>query len=206
MRNANNNYNSLIDNNREQFSMHKSLSEQNLMFDPVYFEYVSHLVLQQHIQGSKNAELLDGYKLCMWNSRADRHLLASLTRSNQLIIFDCTLLSVSNQQNTPPSHPEESKTYTHVFDTTTGSACFDLTEFWLAEYKESLIPSVASGSSSLEENMTYLDLVVPVCFIWAQTPIRFLHNDVTFVVDLLFVAFKSNEIACFLVYDHLKVQ
>jgi hypothetical protein len=75
---------------------------------------------------------------------------------------------------------------------------------WASEFK----PGLASAKwRSIEDYMAGMDQIIPVALVWAQSPIPLdAHRTKTTQVEALFVAFKSNEIACFLIHDDFKVQ
>lgn len=191
--------NRLIDNNSEQFGVHKNLTEYALMFDPFYFECLTQLAAQDEAKTSSQP-VEDVYKLCMWNSRADRHYLTTLTRTNQLIIFDCTRLGVENRENVLNKQLGEVG-FLKTFDVVTNSKCLNLTELWTCQFKSSIIDR---QWKSIDDYLSGLDQIVPVSMTWSSSPVV-LDGLVTRIVEILFVAFKSNQIACFLIGDGLEV-
>lgn len=210
----------LIDNNREQFETHRLLAEYALMLDPFYFECLEQLTgrQQQHQQqqdpneSSTTPAVVEGvYKSCMWNSRVDQHYLAALTRSNQLVLFDCTRLGGEQRENVIEDEEEQAdeKSHTRVFDSPTRSRCLNVTEMWAAGFKSSEIYADRKWRS-IGDYLNGLDQIVPVVFAWSDNPI-ILDAESSLcatarTVEILFVAFKSNEIACFLIGDNLDVK
>jgi hypothetical protein len=98
---------------------------------------------------------------------------------------------------------EEEKTYTKIFDTATKSNVLNLTEFWLEKFKANLCEEKIN---SVGEYLRCVDQIVPISIAWAQEPFAFkapssTHKD----LELLFVAFKSNEVACFIVHSGIQV-
>lgn len=214
----------LIDNNREQFETHRLLAEYALMLDPFYFECLEQLTGRQQQQQQQEpnessttspAVVEDVYKSCMWNSRVDQHYLAALTRSNQLVLFDCTRLGGEQRENVIEDEEEEEaaaadeKSHSRVFDSPTRSRCLNVTEMWAAEFKSSEIYADRKWKS-IEDYLNGLDQIVPVMFAWSESPVVLEAESSVCTtarsVEILFVAFKSNEIACFLIADNLEVK
>lgn len=191
--------NRLIDNNTDQFVSHQNLAEYALMFDPFYFECLTQFAAQ-HEAKTNSQSVDDLYKLCLWNSRADLHYLTTLTRTNQLIIFDCTRLGVGNRESVLNKQLGEVG-YLKTFDVVTNSKCLNLTELWTCEFKSSIIDK---QWKNIDEYLSVLDQIVPVSMAWSSSPVM-LDGLVKKIVEILFVAFKSNHIACFLIGDSLEV-
>lgn len=166
------------------------------MFDPFYYECLEQLALQEEAR-TTGQQVEDVYKLCRWNSRADRHFLATLTRSNQIIIFDCTRLGVEQRDNVLDSQ-DINEGFLRVFDKATRSKCLNLSELWIAEQKSSLI---GCQWKNVESYLAGIDQIVPVALTWSEGPVMLDDK----LVDVLLVAFKSNEIACFQIDDNLQV-
>lgn len=98
---------------------------------------------------------------------------------------------------------EEEKTYTKMFDTTTKSNVLNLTEFWLEKFKDNLCKEKIN---SVGEYLRNVDQIVPISIAWAQEPFTFKDpSSPNKDLELLFVAFKSNEVACFIVHSGIQV-
>jgi hypothetical protein len=80
-----------------------------------------------------------------------------------------------------------------MFDKRTNSKMVNLTEYWLERYRPECLKN-----KTLTEFLTNINRVVPVASHWSNGVFKIPDSPVEF--ELLFVAFKSNELAVFLVF------
>ena len=204
---------SLREANKDQYAFHKNLYEQNRLFDVYYFEYLSYLntSLLQQKENNSVSNAFDGFKYTKWNSSLNLNILCAITNCNQLVLFDCSRLNVentvniTNQENTQnnldltdldmSSLKTSSESYKKVFDLKTKSKQINLTEFWILKYCSYLIDL---KPRSLNDFVANMNRIVPVCVCWSSV----IQLKPGLEGELLFVAFKSNEIGVFLVHNH----
>ena len=169
----------------------------------------------------------DGYRFCAWNSNLRRNLLFTITECNQMILFDLTkLISSSNnninlkslndiesifedqelmqidesQRATHRRNRSYLKNSTKKFDFKTQSKLVNMTEYWLRRYRPECLKN-----SSLQQFKDHMSRVIPLSAFWSRNGFEMnLSAGSVIEFELLFIAFKSNEIGAFLVFieDH----
>ena len=148
-------------------------------------------------QSNLSCAFESGFKRVNWNSNLDTNLLCAITNCNQLFLLDCTRLTHENNLNLTETSTEEKNetadSYENVFDLKTNSKYFNLTELWLVTYRPSIIKS---QPNNLNDFLLSLNQITPTCVTWSSVFKTKLNSE----FELLFVAFKSNEIGIFLIY------
>ena len=148
-------------------------------------------------QSNLSSVFESGFKYVKWNSNLDISLLCAITNCNQLILFDCSQLTAENTSNLLDSDSENrTASSENIFDIKSNSKYFNLTEFWLNTYNSNLIRFQAK---TIEEFLANLNKITPTCAIWSSV-FKFILNVNPIYFELLFVAFKSNQIGVFLLY------
>lgn len=138
-----------------------------------------------------------GFKRVKWNSSLGCNLLCAITNCNQLLLFDCSKLDEENNANLLENESEKTtNSFENVFDVKSESKYFNLTELWLKEYNSDMIGFV---SKTITDFFINLNRITPTFAHWS---LIFKIESESGVIDfeMLFVAFKSNKIAVFLVY------
>jgi hypothetical protein len=212
----------------EQLFIHKLLHSQTKFFDAYLCDFLSSLnqadtrsngnqsSAQANDQPSNSQQkpAFDGYTSCLWNSNLKLNLLLATTQCNQMLLFDMTrvlksthassinLKSLNDEQfenddlweGVRPSHPEkpqsELRQATKMFDLRTKSRVVNLTEYWLTRYRRDCF-----RNKTLPQFLANVNRVTPVAVLWSNIVFRMDAWE----FELLFVGFKSGELAVFLV-------
>ena len=185
--NQENDINKFIDQNSEQYLIKKTNFDQSKIYDSFYYEYLSYL----NPYLNQNQTLIDNYKYLKWSSNINLHLLATITTTNQLIIFDCTKLQINNQTNVPDKNNKPNDECITIFDSKTKSVSFNLTELWMIKH--------CKYSTTFKNNDDFIlniNRIIPTSLCWSSSTITFDNTQ----FDLIFVSFKSNEIGVFAVF------
>jgi hypothetical protein len=185
--NRENDINKFIEQNKEQYLNKKTNFEQSKIYDSYYYEYLSYL----NPYLNQNQSLIDSYKYLKWCPNNNLHLLAAITTTNQLIIFDCTKLQINNQTNILEKNNEENCEYISIFDLKTKSVSINLTELWMIKHFK-----YSNPFKTYEEFILNINRMIPTSLCWSSSTIDYKN----FQFDLIFVSFKSNEIGAFLIY------
>jgi hypothetical protein len=138
-----------------------------------------------------------GFKRVKWNSSLETNLLCAITNCNQLLLFDCSKLKEEHNVNLLDDQTEKiTDSFENVYDVKSESKYFNLTELWLKEYNSDMINFEPKTINKFLQN---LDRITPTFVHWSSTyRLEIKLSQVVF--EMLFVAFKSNQIAVFLVY------
>jgi hypothetical protein len=185
----------VIESNLDQYLKNKHFIDQIKLFDPDMFDYLSFLnPITNPNQEAKNnpanktlfSYFYYGFKYCKWNQNSNLHLLTVITACNQLLLFDCTLLNFDIRVNTMPVKNEDS--YVNIFDTTTGSKCFNLSELWLIKQKSELI---TNKPNSIDQYFDNIKQILPLHVCWSK-PIQLNQNNLVNYFILLKFLSKTN--------------
>ena len=137
----------------------------------------------------------DSFRCVKW-SRDVRGpaLLAALTASNQLIVYDFSSL----HENTSSSSRQQQQQQQQHSRLVTTHVRLDLTERWLLDHRRPLLDSHKSDvKRSVDAFLHALDQITPVSFAWSEA-----STALSCEPPLLVVAFKSNDVAVFSVVAH----
>lgn len=181
----------------EEFQNHTHLFNQTLLLDPYLNEFLSSLNPFNHSTSSnlesqqQQKKGFDGYQFCSWNTRRDLKLLFTITNCNQMVLFDLTRLVISPNTNIDLKLQENQQIEDGwvTIDHKTETKLINLTETWLAKYRPDCLES-----QTVSQFLININRVIPVTATWAD---QSFNTNSSINYELLFIAFKSNEIGIF---------